>query len=152
MAYQHPMSHPITTSTLEQRLRVAGVQPTRQRLAIAQVFFQAPVHLTADEVLIAARAYLPSLSRATVYNTLPLFVEKGLLRALRLDQDRTVYDSRTDAHSHIYHEDTGMLEDIPSEMLQWPDVPALAPNLELVGLDLIVRVRERTALPSGPRD
>ncbi|MEG0317781.1 MAG: transcriptional repressor, partial [Comamonas sp.] len=84
-------------------------------------------------------------SRATVYNTLPLFVEKGLLRALRLDPERTVYDSRTDTHSHIYHEDTGMLEDLPAEMLQWPSLPVISENLELVGLDLIVRVRQRQA-------
>lgn len=143
MAHQHPMPEPVSAYSVETRLRDADIQPTRQRVAIAQVLLQAPVHLTADEILAAARAYLHSLSRATVYNTLPLFVEKGLLRALRLDQERTVYDSRTDAHSHIYHEDTGLLEDIPSEMLPWPQLPAIASDLELVSLDLIVRVRQR---------
>lgn len=125
------------------QLRDAGIHPTRQRVAIAQVLLQAPVHLTADDILATARRYLPSLSRATVYNTLPLLVEKGLLRALRLDPERTVYDSRTDAHFHIYHEDTGMLQDLPSDMLPWPALPAIAPELETVGVDLIVRVRQR---------
>lgn len=141
----HPHHTPPVVSNIdvETRLRDAGIQPTRQRMAIAQVLLHAPVHLTADEILLAARTYLPSLSRATVYNTLPLLVEKGLLRALRLDQERTVYDSRTDAHSHIYHEDTGLLEDLPADMLQWPSLPRIASDLELVGLDLIVRVRQR---------
>lgn len=130
-------------SDVQARLYDVGIHPTRQRLAIAQVLLQAPVHLTADDILLAARAYLPSLSRATVYNTLPLFVEKGLLRALRLDTDRTVYDSRTDAHSHIYHEDTGVLEDLPSEPLHWPSIPPISSDLELVSLDLVVRVRQR---------
>lgn len=143
MVHQHPTPNLIRDDEIEIRLRDAGIQPTRQRLAIAHALLKAPVHLAADDILIAARAYLPSLSRATVYNTLPLFVEKGLLRALRLDPERTVYDSRTDAHSHIFHEDTGMVEDIACDALQWPNLPSIAPNLELVGLDLIVRVRQR---------
>ena len=143
MNHQHPTPQLVRDDDIELRLRDAGIQPTRQRLAIAQALLKAPVHLAADDILIAARAYLPSLSRATIYNTLPLFVEKGLLRALRLDPERTVYDSRTDAHSHIFHEDTGMVEDLPCETLQWPNIPSIAPNLELVGLDLIVRVRQR---------
>ena len=147
-----PLSTSLATTphALEARLRSADIQPTRQRMAIAQVLLHAPVHLAADDILAAARKLLPSLSRATVYNTLPLFVEKGLLRALRLDRERTVYDSCTDAHSHIYHEDTGMLEDIPNNMLQWPNVPQINDDLELVGLDLIVRVRQRPA--QNPRD
>lgn len=132
-----------SANLLQARLRDAGIQPTRQRLAIAHALLQAPIHLAADAILIAARTYFPSLSRATVYNTLPLFVKKGLLRALRVDPERTVYDSRTDTHSHLYHEDTGHVEDIPSEMLQWPSLPTLSNDLELVGLDLIVRVRQR---------
>lgn len=142
---QHPTPSLATDSDLVTRLRDAGIQPTRQRMAIAQVLLHNPVHMAADDILLSARHFLPSLSRATVYNTLPLFVEKGLLRALRLDPERTVYDSRTDTHSHIYHEDTGMLEDLPAEMLQWPSLPVISENLELVGLDLIVRVRQRQA-------
>ncbi|MEG0718722.1 MAG: transcriptional repressor [Comamonas sp.] len=142
---QHPTPTLATDSDLVTRLRDAGIQPTRQRMAIAQVLLHSPVHMAADDILLSARHFLPSLSRATVYNTLPLFVEKGLLRALRLDPERTVYDSRTDTHSHIYHEDTGMLEDLPAEMLQWPSLPVISENLELVGLDLIVRVRQRQA-------
>ena len=137
-----------TTTYIAARLRDAGIQPTSQRMAIAQVLLQAPVHLTADAILAAARHYLPSLSRATVYNTLPLFVDKGLLRALRLDVERTVYDSRTDAHSHIFHEDTGILEDLAADLPPELQIPAISPDLELVGVDLIVRVRQRKQLVS----
>lgn len=146
MAQSHCLPPSMQTSEVEERLRTAGIQPTRQRLAIAQVLLQAPMHLTAEDVLLAARNHLPSLSRATVYNTLPLFVEKGLLRALRLDSERTVYDSRTDAHFHTYHEDTGLLQDLPAEMLHWPSLPTIASDLEMVGIDLIVRVRQRAAM------
>ena len=143
MAHPHSTPHPIHDNEMENRLRDAGIQPTRQRMAIAQALLQAPIHLAADDILIAARVYLPSLSRATVYNTLPLFVEKGLLRALRLSPERTVYDSRTDIHSHIFHEDTGHVEDLACDALQWANIPSMDPSLELLGLDLVVRVRQR---------
>lgn len=137
-------SRPSSMQHLQARLLHAGIQPTRQRLAIAQVLLHAPVHLSADEVLAAARVHYPQLSRATVYNTLPLFVEKGLLRALRLNTERTVYDSRTESHSHIYHEDTGTVEDLPHAAVQWPQLMQLPPELEMLGMDLIVRVRQRS--------
>lgn len=127
------------------RLHNAGIQPTRQRIAIAQVLLSAPVHMAADDILRAARAVLPRLSRATVYNTLPLLITKGLLRALRLDPERTVYDSRTDAHSHIYHEDTGVVEDLPAPLIPWYALPQMASDLDLVGIDVMVRVRQRQA-------
>lgn len=132
-----------TRCDVEALLRQAGIHPTQQRLAIAQVLLIQPVHCTADEILQQARSLLPGLSRATVYNSLPLFVEKGLLRALRLDAERTVYDSRTDVHSHLYHEDTGQLQDLPMQMLPHMPCPPMPADLELVSLDVIVRVRQR---------
>lgn len=138
---QHTMDG--CTSPMASLLRQAGIQPTRQRLAIAQVLLSQPVHCTADEVLQQARTLLPSLSRATVYNCLPLLAEKGLLRALRLDAERTVYDSRTDRHSHLYHEDTGQLEDLPTPILSHLSMPPLPASLELLGWDVVVRVRQR---------
>lgn len=143
MAFEHPMQETICIKGIGTRLRDAGIQPTRQRIAIAQVLLPTPVHMTADEILLAARAQHPKLSRATVYNTLPLLVEKGLLRTLRLDLERTVYDSRAEAHSHIYHEDTGKVEDLPLEMLDGWSLPQMSTGLEMVGLDLTVRVRQR---------
>ena len=131
--------------SLPERLRAAGILPTRQRLAIAQVLLQHPVHMCADEVLLAARKILPTLSRATVYNTLPVMVQGGLLRALRMDAERTIYDSRVEPHSHIFHEDTGMVQDLDATELALPHIPTLPPDLEVVGFDLVVRVRKHTS-------
>lgn len=140
----------LAISDVSQCLRQAGIQPTPQRVAIARTLLLAPVHLRADTVWQLARQHYPKLSRATVYNTLQLLVDKGLLRALRLDAEHTVYDSRTDAHSHIYHEDTGHLEDLPGTALPWPQMPALAPHLELMGVDMILRVRCRAGVAPVP--
>jgi Fur family iron response transcriptional regulator len=53
------------------------------------------------------------VSRATVYNTLNLFVEKGLLRRFVLTEGRVVFDPRTDDHHHFIDEDSGTIHDVP---------------------------------------
>jgi Fe2+ or Zn2+ uptake regulation protein len=82
-------------------------------MAVASVLLPQPVHMTADQVLAAARARLPSLSRATVYAVLQLFVRRGLLKELPIDGAATVYDSNTAPHHHLYDVDTGAVADLP---------------------------------------
>lgn len=136
-------------TTLQARLQQAGISPTLQRLAIAEALLRQPCHMTADQVLAAARQWLPSLSRATVYGTLQLFVRQGLLRELPIDGEATVYDSNLAPHHHLYHEDTGEVSDLPAEALQVLGLPALGEGLELAAVDVIVRVRRRGSRPAA---
>lgn len=141
---------PATPDTaLQVRLQQAGIGPTLQRLAIAEALLRQPCHMTADQVLVAARQWLPSLSRATVYGTLQLFVRQGLLRELPIDGEATVYDSNLTPHHHLYHEDTGEVSDVPAEALQVLGLPALGEGLELAAVDVIVRVRRRGSRPAA---
>lgn len=141
---------PATPDTaLQARLQQAGIGPTLQRLAIAEALLRQPCHMTADQVLAAARQWLPSLSRATVYGTLQLFVRQGLLRELPIDGEATVYDSNLAPHHHLYHEDTGEVSDLPAEALQVLGLPALGEGLELAAVDVIVRVRRRGSRPAA---
>ena len=133
----------LSAADYAQMLRAAGIQPTKQRLAIAQILLGRHSHCTADEIWRSARAVLPSLARATIYNSLPLFVQHGLLRVLHIDGDCTIYDSRIDQHSHIYHEDTGVLEDMPVARLRDTLQAQLPDHLQLLDVDVIVRVRNR---------
>ena len=74
------------------RLREHGITPTLQRLQVAEVMLSAPVHLTADQVLARARALTPEISRATVYSTLSLLAERGLIRTLVIEGEALVFD------------------------------------------------------------
>ena len=76
------------STDLVKKLRTAGIQPSAQRLAVAQYVLTTDAHPSADEVLEQVHEGFPMLSRATVYNTLNLFVEKGLLRQLVLQGAR----------------------------------------------------------------
>lgn len=126
---------------MQQKLRAAGIQPTLQRLAVAGSLLVRPVHMTAEQVMSAARLQLPSLSRATVYAVLQLFVRQGLLKELPVDGASTVYDSNTSPHHHLYDVETGEVADLPMSGLQVMGLPESLGGLQLEGVDVIVRVR-----------
>ena len=124
-------------------LRQHSIPLTLQRLAIAQVLFARPVHLTAEQVLVQAQGIVPEISRATGYNTLKLFKEKGLVRELVIDPARIVYDSNTSHHYHIYDADTGEMTDIPAGDLKVVGSANLPADVELEEVDIIIRVHSK---------
>jgi Fe2+ or Zn2+ uptake regulation protein len=99
--------------TVSDILRQAGITPSNQRIAIGEFVLHTATHPSADEVLVEARKRLPSISVATIYNTLHLFVEHGLLRTLELSPSRTVYDPCMESHHHFIDDQTGHIHDIP---------------------------------------
>lgn len=119
----------------------ADIIPTRQRLDIARVILSRPQHLSADQLLARVNATGGKVSKATVYNTLSLFARKGVVREVVVDASRTFYDSNTEAHHHLYHEDSGTLTDVYADCLQRDALPALPVGTELAGVDVIIRVR-----------
>lgn len=126
---------------MQARLRAAGIQPTLQRLAVAEVLLARPQHMTADQVLAAAQRLLPGISRATVYAVLQLFTERGLLRELPVTGAATIYDSNTDPHHHLVDVETGDVLDLPAEALQVTGLAEALRGVRLDGVDVIVRVR-----------
>ena len=129
-------------SGIGERLRAVGIPLTLQRLAIAQAMLAAPVHLTAEEVLARVRGLMPEVSRATVYNTLKLFKEKGLVRDIVVP-DHVVFDSTTVPHHHFYDVDTGEVTDVPDGALEVTGTARLPPDFEVADIDVVVRVRRK---------
>jgi Fe2+ or Zn2+ uptake regulation protein len=107
------------------RLEQHGIRASAQRAAIAQWVLATDTHPSADEVWTAVRKTLPMVSRATVYNTLNLFVERGLLRELWLAEGKVVFDPKLDRHHHFLDESTGAIHDIPWDALDVAKVEAL---------------------------
>jgi Fur family transcriptional regulator, iron response regulator len=125
------------------RLRNAGVPLTLQRVAIAHVMLASPVHVTADAVLSRVRGIMPEISRATVYNTLKLFKDRGLVREIIVNAEQIVFDSTTAPHHHFYDVETGMVTDVPAGAIAVVGTPSLPPDLEIESIELVVRVRRR---------
>ncbi len=129
------------TGTIE-LLREHGIQPTPQRLAVAEYVLGAKTHPSADEVWEAVRQRCPTLSRATVYNTLNVLAEKGLIRTQVLKEGTVVFDPRVDAHHHFIDTETGRVYDIPWEALRVAGEKRL-PGFEVHEFQVILRGRKR---------
>ncbi|MFA5685650.1 MAG: Fur family transcriptional regulator, partial [Lysobacteraceae bacterium] len=104
---KRPPRQPLSQQQAIELLASHGIQPTLQRLEIAQVLFARDWHLSADDVLRRVNQESARVSKATVYNTLGLFASRGLLREVIVDPNRVFYDPNTDDHHHFYNIDTG---------------------------------------------
>src|ERR1700761_3175930 len=95
------------------RLRGAGLRPTRQRVALARLLFSTgDRHVTAEHLHGEAQANAIRVSLATVYNTLHQFTSAGLLREVVVEPGRSYFDTNTTDHHHFFIESNGHLEDI----------------------------------------
>ena len=131
----------ITREAVAEKLRAHGITPTHQRIEIAHLLFERQEHLSADQILALVNARHAETSKATVYNTLRLFLEKKLIRELIVDPSRVVYDPNTAPHHHFYDVVTGLLTDIPLESVRIEGPPALPPGTVADGVDVIIRTR-----------
>ena len=121
-----------------------GIQATAQRVAVAEYVLRTEEHPSADKVWAVVAENVPAISRATVYNTLNLFVKKGLLRELHLAPDSVLFDPNTDRHHHFIDEDTGRIYDIPWNQVEVSNAKAL-PGFEVHGYQVVMRGRRRRA-------
>jgi len=128
-------------SNLSEVLRAHGISPTHQRIEIAHAVFSKMAHLSADQVLAIVNERHDETSKATVYNTLRLFVEKGLVREVIVDPSKVFFDPNTIPHHHFYDVETGEITDIDAERLTFSGLPELPPGKVAAGMDVIIRVR-----------
>jgi len=124
------------------RLRAHGVQPSAQRVAVADYVLHTDEHPSADQVWARVKRRFPMLSRATVYNTLNLFVKQGLLRELVLAEGRVVFDPNVERHHHFIDQETGTIHDVPWGALEVAKVEALK-DFEVREYQVVLRGRRR---------
>lgn len=123
-----------------QRLRAAGLRPTRQRVAIVGLLYAHGYrHLTAESLHGEAQAAGVELSLATVYNTLHQFTEAGMLRQVAVDAARFYFDTNVDPHQHFYDQDRGILIDIPGDAIEVTGVPNPPKGTVIDRVDVIIR-------------
>jgi Fur family transcriptional regulator, iron response regulator len=123
---------------------MAGLRPTRQRLALAELLFSGPHrHVSAEELHTEAGAEGVGVSLATVYNTLHQFREAGLLREVTVDAARSYFDTDTSDHYHFFIEDEQRVVDIPSSSISIEGLPEPPDGMVVSHVDVVVRVRRR---------
>jgi Fe2+ or Zn2+ uptake regulation protein len=122
-------------------LREHGILPSAQRVAVAHYLLFTDEHPSADRVWARVRRRFPMISRATVYNTLSLFAEKGLVRELHLSRDSVVFDANTDAHHHFIDEETGRIHDVPWRNVTMRELPKVD-GFEIHDYQVVMRGRK----------
>jgi Fur family iron response transcriptional regulator len=138
-----PEFAPLSDQQLCTRLQGRGVRVTSQRLRVARVLLTAPQHLTAEQIAEAVRRGGSRVSKATIYNTLNLFVERGLIRQLTVGVAQTCFDSNVESHYHFQDEISGTLSDLAIPEVEFARLPAPPPGMEVAGIDLVIRLRRR---------
>jgi|SRR6185312_12366226 len=125
-----------------ERLRLAGLRPTRQRVELAQhLFAGADRHVTAESLHDEVARAGSKTSLATVYNTLHQFTAAGLLRQVIVDAARGYFDTNTGDHQHFFLEEDGTLIDIPGDEIAVSGVPNPPAGLAVDRVDVVVRVK-----------
>ncbi|OGI47196.1 MAG: hypothetical protein A2637_00225 [Candidatus Muproteobacteria bacterium RIFCSPHIGHO2_01_FULL_65_16] len=129
-------------------LRQHGINPTSQRVQITRELYSNPSHLSAEEVYNIVNATVrrngaadQSVSKATVYNTLGLLADRGVIREVIADPTKIFYDPNITPHHHFYDEVTKELSDIDAGDIHVTGLPSLPEGARLQGIDVIVRLR-----------
>jgi Fur family iron response transcriptional regulator len=126
------------------RLRDYDILPTQQRVQIARVLLTGDQHLSADQVLELVEATGSKVSKATVYNTLGLFADKGILREVNVDPNRVFYDTNNTVHHHFYNIDSGELSDIDPGQIPVDQLPKAPEGSVVDGVEVIIRIRNQS--------
>jgi Fur family transcriptional regulator, iron response regulator len=128
---------------LREKLRQAGLRPTRQRMSLGWLLFaRGNRHLTAETLYEEALQARSPVSLATVYNTLHQFTQAGLLRQLPVDGTRTFFDTNPSDHHHFFVEEEGALMDVP-HTIAVHDLPDAPEGYVVSRVDVIVRLKRQ---------
>ncbi|MHB8455655.1 MAG: Fur family transcriptional regulator [Acidiferrobacterales bacterium] len=137
----HVRVQPYTHDEIDAMLRAHGINATSQRVEIALGLFSRGGHFSAEDVFAMVNSEQSLVSKATVYNTLGLFAEKGLIRQVIVDPTKVFYDPNTSPHYHFYDVATGKLTDISAQDVHITGLPPLPEGAQMEGVDIIVRMR-----------
>ncbi|AXT28559.1 transcriptional repressor [Ruegeria sp. HKCCD6228] len=136
-----PQSREIATGWLVN----AGLRPTRQRVALAELLVGdgRHRHVTAESLFESAKANGDAVSLATVYNTLRAFCDAGVLQEITVDGSKSYFDTNTHDHPHFYWEDDARLSDAPSDQLVIQRLPEAPEGVEIASVDVVIRLRRK---------
>ena len=134
--------HAVARPEVRAMLRQAGLRPTRQRMALAEILFaHGNRHISAEGLHDEAVTRRVPVSLATIYNTLHQFTEAGLLREVAVDGSKTYFDTNTQDHHHFFVEDDNEVMDIPAGQMGVGRIPDPPDGYEISRIDVVVRLR-----------
>lgn len=134
---------PLSRDQIARELELHGLKATGQRVRVAEILMSHPTHMTAEQILAVVRRGGERISKATVYNTLKALAQRGMVRQINLDPERSVYDSTRIAHHHFHDLETGELFDIAPDDIAFSRFPALPEGMEAEAVEVVIRLRKK---------
>lgn len=126
---------------IHRKFAACDIQVTSQRIEIAEILFEKQQHMSAEQLLDRLRAGGSGVSKATVYNTLNLFAERGLVKECIVDPERRFYDSNIEKHHHFFLIDSGELVDIPQDEIRFSELPSFPEGGEIDSVEVLIKIR-----------
>ena len=123
--------------------RDLNVTPTKQRLDLAKLIFAKKQHFTASDLIGLANKNGLNISMATVYNTLSLLEDKGMLKTINIDNELKFYDTNMENHHHLYNTTMSTLTDIAHDRVTFAELPELPKTLEIESTELLIKVKNK---------
>ncbi|MGH1542787.1 MAG: Fur family transcriptional regulator [Arenicella sp.] len=125
---------------VKEKLIKAGLSPTQQRLIIGRYVLVDSGHFTADKVLEMVKEDGFNVSRATVYNTLSVFVERGLLNEVIIEQGKVLYDANTNPHYYMVDSKTGEIQDVDPDDVTLTNLPQVVNGKPIADVHIVFKV------------
>ena len=125
------------------KLRASGLRPTKQRLKICDVLFnrEKTFHFTINDLAKSISDQLnEKISLATVYNTVHAFKDKGYLKEISINSDKSYFDTNTTAHHHFYDEDTHELIDCDQSNIDSINVKNNITGKKINSVEVLIKV------------
>ncbi|MDB3913149.1 transcriptional repressor [Candidatus Pelagibacter sp.] len=126
-----------------EKLRTSGLRPTKQRLKICEVLFDrdSTFHFTiGDLVKNISDKVNEKISLATVYNTVHAFKEKGYLKEISINSDKSYFDTNTSVHHHFFDEDTNELIDCDENHIDSINVKKNITGKKINSVEVLIKV------------
>ena len=125
------------------KLRKSGLRPTRQRLKICEVLFDRDntFHFTINDLTkIISEKLSEKISLATVYNTVHAFKNKGYLKEISINSDKSYFDTNTTVHHHFFDEDTNELIDCDESDLEQVKIKKNITGKKINSVEVLIKV------------
>ena len=125
------------------KLRKSGLRPTKQRLKICEVLFDRDTtfHFTINDLTkIISEKLNEKISLATVYNTVHAFKNKGYLKEISINSDKSYFDTNTSVHHHFFDEDTNRLIDCDENDLDEIKIKKNITGKKINSVEVLIKV------------
>ena len=128
-----------------EKLRSSGLRPTRQRVQICRLLFdrQNTFHFSIQDLSqMIANQYKEKVSLATVYNTIHAFKQKGYLKEISINSDKTYFDTNITNHHHFFDENKKELIDLKEEDVEPIRIKKIIPGKKIKSVEVLVKVED----------